>query len=210
MATSRAELERRLTVGAYLEMERAAEDRHEFIDGIIYEMAGESPAHADISTNLIASLHNQLLNSPCRVRAKDTKILTGLVSPKRTKGMFSYPDIVIICDEPQYHDHRRDILLNPSVIIEVLSEGTELFDRSEKFKRYRDWLPSLTDYILVSQSAPLIEHFTRKEGPIWELHPVSGLDSEVGIPSLNCSLKLSDVYFRVEFPPTEAETEDEE
>lgn len=205
MVRSRADLERRLSVEAYLEMEREAEERHEFIDGIIYEMAGESPAHADISTNLIAGLHNQLLDSPCRVRSKDTKVLTGLVSPKRSKGMFSYPDIVIICGEPQYHDQRRDILLNPSVIIEVLSDTTELFDRGKKFERYRDWLPSLTDYLLVSQTAPLVEHFTRKEGDIWELHPVSGFEGVVEIKSLNCSLKLSDIYRRIEFPPDDEE-----
>jgi Uma2 family endonuclease len=173
-------------------------------------MVGESHAHADISTNLIAGLHNQLLDSPCRVRSKDTKVLTGLVSPKRSKGMFSYPDIVIICGEPQYHDQKRDILLNPSVIIEVLSDTTELFDRGKKFERYRDWLPSLTDYILVSQTAPLVEHFTRKEGDVWEFHPVSGLDSVLELPTLNCSLKLSEIYFRVEFPATEPETDDGE
>ncbi len=198
------------TVEKYLEFERASEERHEFLDGVLFEKGSESPEHSDISTNLVVAIGNQLRETSGRVRGKGTLVQVGPVSPNRTTGMFAYPDIVIICGEPQYHDQRRDILLNPSVIIEVLSEGTELFDRSEKFKRYRDWLPSLTDYILVSQTAPLVEHFTRKKGPIWELHPVSGLDSEVGIPSLNCSLKLSDVYFRIEFPPTETETEDEE
>ena len=99
----------------------------------------------------------------------------------RTKGMFSYPDLVVICGEALYHDDRRDIVLNPAVIIEVLSEATELFDRGEKFRRYQLWNPTLTDYILVSQFAPIIEHFARQADGSWSLHIFEGLEERVTI-----------------------------
>ena len=127
-------------------------------------MAGESGEHADICTNLAISIGSQLRNTPCRARVKDTKVHSGPAPrrPRTTKGFFSYPDLVVICGDPQYHDEHQDVALNPVVIIEVLSESTESFDRGEKFQRYQLWNPTLSDYILVSQTAPIIEHFARK------------------------------------------------
>jgi len=105
--------------------------------------------------------------------------------------MFSYPDVVVVCGEPRFHDHYRDILLNPVVLIEVVSPTTEAFDRGDKFFRYRTWLPSLTDYILVAQATPLLDHFHRQSHGHWELSSASGLASSLSINSIACTLRLA-------------------
>jgi Uma2 family endonuclease len=209
MALARTQLF--FTVEEYLALERASEERYEYLDGQIYAMAGESGAHADICTNLVSILHPQLRDAPCRVRSKDTKVRSG-PDPKRgrtTKGLFSYPDIVVICGEPQYHDEHRDVILNPAVIIEVLSESTEAFDRGEKFLRYQLWNPTLTDYLLVSQSSPLIEHYVRQIDGGWSYYVYQGLEQSLSIKSIDCTLRSSEVYDRVVFPEEPAEMLDE-
>ncbi|HEX4945655.1 MAG TPA: Uma2 family endonuclease [Blastocatellia bacterium] len=202
------------TVEEYLAFEREAEERHEYIDGVIYAMAGESPEQVDIATNLIGELRTLLRDTPCRVRAKDAKVLSGsplLAQLRRSrKGLFSYPDVIVVCGEPQYLDTQRDVLLNPQVIIEILSESTEAKDRGAKFIRYRQHLPSLTDYILVSQHAPLIEHFIRQTDGDWLSRTVQGLEASLTIASLGCTISLAEIYRLVNFPPEEAELPDEE
>ena len=190
------------TVEEYLQMERASEVRHEYLDGEIFEMAGETIAHGDISTNLTRIISTQLLGTPCRTLSKDTKIQSGwLPRPRRMmKGLFSYPDVVIVCGTPRTHEEYKDILLNPTVIIEVLSESSELFDRTEKFRRYCTHLETLTDYMLVAQNEPLIDSYHKTEAGRWEWSSVEGLESELSINSINCRLPLADVYDRVEFP----------
>ncbi len=199
------------TVDNYLAIERQAEDRHEYIDGYIYLMAGESGAHADISTNLVRIVSTQLLDTSCRARSKDTKVYSG-PDPRqgrRTKGMFSYPDLVVICGEPQYHDEHQDIVLNPAAIIEVLSESTEAFNRGEKFHRYQLWNPTLTDYILVSQSAPVVEHYVRQADGSWSYSIYQGLEQSFSIASINCMLRLREVYDRIVFPEKTTDTSPE-
>lgn len=199
------------TVEEYLEMERASEVRHEYLDGEIFEMSGESLSHGRISTNLVAELRRQLRGKPCDVLSKDMKVRSGwLPSPRRTmKGLFSYPDVVVVCGQPQFHDEYQDILTNPNVIIEVLSDATEKFDRGEKFRRYREQLPTLTHYVLVSQAGPYIDHFTRREGGVWVLVPVEGLEGTLRLDSIDCVLPLAEVYDRVEFPLEVEELADE-
>src|ERR1700738_4659533 len=133
------------TVDEYLAIERFTEERHEFLDGEIHDMAGESLEHGDICTNFTVTLGNQLKGSPCRALSKDMKVRSGPTPkwPKSTKGLYSYPDIVIVCDEPIFHDKHEDVLLNPTVLIEVLSPTTEHFDRGEKMERYQTWNPTL-------------------------------------------------------------------
>ena len=194
---------RQLTVEEYLEAERESPERHEFIDGQIYLMAGESGKHGDISVNITSEIRFQLKGKDCRARAKDTKIKSGGYSQKKansTKGMFSYPDLVVICGEPEYHDKFKDIVLNPQVIIEVLSDSTEVFDRSAKFTRYRMFNQTLTDYVLVSQDKPMVEHFIREDDNSWKLNIYFGLDKTLEIESIECRLKLSEIYDRIEFP----------
>jgi Uma2 family endonuclease len=177
-------------------------------------MAGESPAHGDISTNIIIALGSQLRDRPCRIRTKDTKVFSGstLLAQlrKSRKGLFSYPDIVVVCEEPRYLDQHRDVLVNPQVLIEVLSDSTEAFDRGEKFIRYRRALPSLTDYILVWQEIPLIEHFIRQTDGNWLARLIDGIESNLAIASLNCTLPLSEIYRLVDFPLEDTEPLEEE
>jgi len=194
-------------VAEYLALERAAEERHEYLDGRIYAMAGESEQHGIICVNLVSELHSKLRGSACQVFTKDMKVRSGPVphSGQMTKGLFSYPDVLIVCGDRKYNDQHRDVLLNPTVIIEVLSPTTEAFDRGQKFFRYRTWLESLTDYLLVSQTDPLIDHYARRPDEGWLLSTVSGIDGVLNISSVDCTLRLSDIYERVVFPaePTE-------
>lgn len=183
----------------YLEAERKADERSEFIDGEIYAMAGESGRHGDISANFLALIVAKLRGTDCRARTKDTKIKSGALQTRFGKGMISYPDIVVICGEPEYHDKHKDIVLNPAVIIEVLSDATEEFDRGVKFMRYRNFNDTLTDYILVSQDEPHIEHYIRQKNGDWLLKEYYGLDAAFQIDSINCSLDLAEVYERVDF-----------
>ncbi len=183
----------------YLEIERQAEERHEFIDGEIYAMAGESGRHGDISANIVASIVSQLRGSKCRARTKDTKIRSGAMKETFGKGMISYPDLVIICGEPEYHDKHRDIVLNPVVIVEVLSESTAEFDRGEKFLRYRNFNPTLTDYVLIWQDEPRVEHYNRQENGGWLLMEYFGLEKSFEISRIECRLILSEIYDRIEF-----------
>jgi len=187
------------TLEHFLEFEREAEMRHEFIDGEIYAMAGESGAHADISMNLAGILQSQLRGTNCRARTKDTKVRSGALKEQFGKGMISYPDLVVICGEPEYHDKHQDIILNPQVVLEVLSESTAEFDRGEKFMRYRNFNPTLTDYILVWQDEPHIEYYNRQTGGGWLLQEYYGLDKSFRIDSIDCSLNLTDIYDRIEF-----------
>ncbi|MGH9938563.1 MAG: Uma2 family endonuclease [Blastocatellia bacterium] len=202
----------RYTEDQYLAMERESEERHEYLDGQIYAMAGESPQHGDICTNLTGELRNQLKGTPCRLWTKDSKVRSGPLPKRRhsTKGLCSYPDAVILCGEPQFLDEYQDVLINPRVIIEVLSPSTEDFDSDEKFRRYRTFNPSLTDYLVVAQDRPLIEHFARQENGQWVIAAsVTELSGSVHIASVNCTLQLAEVYDRVKFPEEEEELDDE-
>ena len=190
-----------LTEEEYLKLERAALERHQYIDGELFAMAGETGEHGDISMNSAVSLANQLGDGPCRVRDKDTKVRSGPMprSPNRPGGLYSYPDIVVICDEPQYLDEYRDVILNPKVIVEILSKTTEAFDRGAKFTRYQRYNPTLTDYVLISQDEPRIEHFHREKNGAWTYQSHEGLKAVVKLPSIKCLLKAKDVYRRVKF-----------
>jgi Uma2 family endonuclease len=190
------------TLEEYLEFERNSEIRHEFFDGEIRQMAGESGEHADISTNLIRHISNSIYGKNCRVRAKDTKVRSGFIPPKSPikKGMISYPDLVVICGEPEYHDKHKDIVLNPKVIIEVLSDSTAVFDRTDKFHRYQICNPTLTDYILVSQDKCLVEHFVKQSDNTWKYFYFNNLQTEFNIEAIDCRLNLQDIYYLIKFP----------
>lgn len=194
------------TESEYLEIERESEERHEYLDGLIYLMAGESPEHGVICTNLVGQLYNQLRDKPCRLLSKDTKVRSG-PAPKvkhSTKGLYSYPDLLVVCGEMQFHDKYRDVLLNPKLIIEVLSPTTEAFDRGDKFRRYRTYLESLTDYVVVAQNIPLVEHFALRPNGRWEIAAsVMDLSESVTLESIGCVLRLNEIYDRIVFPEPE-------
>ncbi len=195
------------TAEEYLALERQAVERHVYIDGHIRAMAGESLAHGQISTNLVREVSLALKGTPCQSVSKDMKVRSGPEPKPKTKmpkDFFSYPDIVILCGEPSFHDKFRDVLLTPKVIIEVLSDSTEAFDRGEKFIRYRTNNHTLTDYILVAQHKPYIEHFTRQNDNTWLMSPHDESEQSFCIASIDCHPRLTEIYDRVVFP-TEAD-----
>lgn len=203
MGLAQLKVEPIFTEEEYLDFERAAEERHEYLDGTIYAMPGESPDHGRVSVNLVRIISFHLLGKPCEVFTKDMKVRSGPLpkSPFSTKGLFSYPDLVIVCGSLKFLDEYQDVLINPTLIIEVLSESTQHFDRVAKFQRYQKYLPQLRDYVLVSQTEPLIEHYHRDSASaVWQYVSVSKPTGAVRLPSIKCRLRLAEVYDRVVFP----------
>lgn len=196
------------TVEEYLELDRGSEERWQYLDGEVWMMAGESVRHGDICVNLIREISYQLKGKDCRVLAKDAKTKSGGFTARKTgsmKGLFSYPDLVVICGEPRHHDKKQDVVVNPKVVVEVLSGSTEVFDRNQKFMRCRMFNPTLTDYILISQDKPQVEHFIKQDDNNWKLYTYFRLDEQLEIESVGCRIELSEIYDRVEFTRKELE-----
>ena len=181
--------DKRYTAEEYLELERQAEYKSEFVDGEIIPFARVNQDHCLISTGSIAELGQQLRGTPNYIFASQMRL--------EVAQCYVYPDILVVCGETRFADHRRDILLNPTLIIEILSPATEGFDRGEKFRRYRT-LDSLQTYALISQHRPLVEVFER-QGERWVLTKYAGLDSSLPLPSIGCELQLAEVYDKVDF-----------
>lgn len=185
------------TVKDYLAYERASSQRHEYLNGKIYAMAGASANHNLIVGNAYASLHAQLRKHPCVVYPSDMRVKIS-----RT-GLYTYPDIGVLCGEPQFEDEHRDTLLNPLVLVEVLSPSTETDDRGKKFQHYRT-LTSLQEYLLIAQDGYRIEHYTRQADDRWLLSDVSRVDAVLTLTAIQCSLTVADVYEKVTFEPEQA------
>lgn len=181
---------RRYTVEEYIEFESAAEDKHEFFGGEIFAMVGASYAHASIAGNIAAALHAQLRHRPCRVTGSDTRVKVSAT------GLYTYPDVVIVCGEPQL-ERPGETLLNPSVLIEVLSDSTEKKDRGWKFEQYRQ-IASLSDYLLAAQDTPRVEHFARASDGDWVYRCETQPNAKVLIASIGCALMLQEVYEKVQ------------
>lgn len=181
-----------VTPEEYLERERATEEKHEYFQGEVFAMVGASFAHVTIVSNVNASLHSQLKGKSCQAFATDLR-----VNVSRT-GLYTYPDAGVVCGEPEFGDKHRDTLLNPKILIEVLSPSTEAYDRGKKSAHYRT-IESLTEYLLVAQDQLRIEQYIRQPSGDWLLHEVSGLDGSIRLPSIECELKLAEVYDRIEF-----------
>jgi Uma2 family endonuclease len=171
----------------YLAIERRAEYKSEYVDGVMYAMAGGSERHNLIAGNLITELNIQLRKAPCRVYPSDLKV--RVPNSKR----FFYPDVSVVCGETQFADDERDVVLNTILIVEVLSESTAAFDRGKKFQSYQQ-IESLQEYLLVSQDEHLAEHYLRQENGHWLYTKVSDLEEAVILPTLKCRLALSDIY----------------
>jgi Uma2 family endonuclease len=180
-----------LTPGEYLEIERKAEIRSEFIAGRIYAMAGASRRHNLIAGNMLAALKTQLRGKPCESYMADMRVK---VSPT---GLYTYPDVIVVCGQPQFEDAFVDTLLNPTLLVEVLSETTEAYDRGEKFPQYRN-LDSLREYVLVSQNKLRVENYLR-DGERWVLSEVHVLGESVSLASIGCEIALATIYEGVDF-----------
>lgn len=182
----------RMTEGEYLEFERADEIRHEFLDGDIFAMTGASEAHNLIAGNFFAILHLQMRGRSCKLYFADMRVKVPL------SRLYTYPDITAVCGEAKFGDGYLDTLLNPVLIVEVLSPSTERYDRGKKFQFYRD-LPSLQEYVLVAQDSPRIERYVRQADDVWQLTDVKGFEAHLELVSIGCTVALADVYEQVTF-----------
>ena len=180
-----------LSLEEYLEGERVSEIKHEYFRGEIFALAGASATHNQIAVNLVMNLGLQLRNRECRVYASDMRI-----KYPRT-GLYTYPDIAALCGPPCFDDDHDDTLLNPMVIMEVLSPSTEQYDRGKKFQHYRT-LDSLCEYLLIAQDSQHIEHYVRQENARWLLSEFDGLEAIIELPAIACRLTLAEVYEKVD------------
>jgi Uma2 family endonuclease len=181
-----------LTANDYLAWERQQETRHEYLEGQIFAMTGASRAHNMLCANILASLHGQLRGKPCEIYVNDMRVKVS------ETGMYTYPDLVAACGEPRFEDQAVDTLLNPVLIIEVLSDSTERYDRGAKFTHYRS-VVSLKEYLLVSQNEPRVEHYVRQPGNHWLLTEYQEMQDRIDLNSLASCLSLAEVYERI-FP----------
>lgn len=185
--------EQRLAALDYLVGERAGDQRHEYYDGRVVALAGGSEAHSLISVNIAASLHGQLRRTTCAVHASDMRVAIA------TANTYTYPDVTIVCGEPLFTDDQRDTLVNPTVIIEVLSPSTQKRDRGYKSQKYR-MIASLQEYIIVEQQTCYVEQYVCKAEFQWLLNIANRMDHSIDLSSIGCTLSLTDVYERVVFP----------
>lgn len=157
-------------------------------------MAGGSAQHNTIMVNVTSGLHQSFRGKGCRVYASDMRVKIS------STGLYAYPDVAALCEEPQYADERQDVLVNPSVLVEILSPTTEAYDRGDKFAHYQR-LESLREYVLIAQDRRRVEHYVRLSNASWELHVLEAEESSLTFAALPASLSLTDIYMNVTFPP---------
>ncbi len=188
---------RSFTPQEYLELECKADYKSQYVAGEIFSMAGAQSAHVIIGVNLLGELRNRLRSRKCHVFSNDMRVRA------ESSDLYTYPDASVLCGKPEFDfSSKPESLLNPQVIFEVLSPSTELFDRGDKFARYRK-LDSLTDYVLVASEAMRVEHYVRQDGGAWILTVYDQPEQHVPLRSLDCDLQLAEIYYQVTFSEDE-------
>ncbi|AMV34429.1 hypothetical protein VN12_20055 [Pirellula sp. SH-Sr6A] len=182
-----------ITPDEYLHRERQAEFRSEYFRGEMFAMVGASANHNLIVSNGIQSLGLQLKRKPCRVFPSDLKLRVAAT------GLYTYPDLSVVCGDPQLDSDGGDVLLNPIILVEVLSDSTEAYDRGKKFEHYRT-IPGLQHYVLIAQDRYAIDCFTRRDDATWSLASCSTLEGKIELEAIGCQLLAADVYDKVVFP----------
>ena len=185
-----------LTEQEYLRIERAAEFRSEFYRGEMFAMAGASLQHTRIKGNCETGLRTRFRGGPCEAMSGDLRVK---VAPS---GLYTYPDVVVFCGQPELLDRHMDTLLNPKLIVEVLSESTQDYDRGKKFEFYQT-IASLEEYVLIAQDRPRCETYFRQPGGHWRYTPCESLDAELFLESVGVHIPLAELYMDVEFPAPE-------
>ncbi|MDT4956069.1 MAG: hypothetical protein QOJ02_4207 [Acidobacteriota bacterium] len=175
----------------YLALERQAEYKSEYFNGEIFAMTGASRKHNLVAGNVFASLHGQLKKRPCEIYPSDMRVKVSMT------GLYTYPDVVIACGEPTFDDKQKDTLLNPTVLVEVLSKSTASYDRGEKFEHYRK-LDSLAEYLVIAQNKYHVEHYVRQPDNRWLLSETDDMQTTIHLSSIECDLALADIYDKVE------------
>lgn len=182
---------RKPTPEEYLERERRAACKSEYRDGEIRAMTGASVPHNRLNANLVRELGSALKNRPCDVFSQDLKTRT-------TPTKYAYPDVVVVCGEPEFLDEHEDVITNPTVIFEILSPSTESFDRGQKFADYQT-SDSLQEYVLVAQDQIGVERFTRQESGLWLYQRLSRREDSLTLESVGVTIPLDDIYYRLSF-----------
>jgi len=182
-----------ITEEEYLRLEEESPVKHEYYNGRTYAMAGATPAHCLISSNIVGSLFSRLRGRTCRGVGSDQRVKVEVT------GLRIYPDALIVCPPERYDEHDPNSLLNPQVIIEVLSPSTERYDRTDKFDHYRQ-IPSLTDYLLIAQDRVRVEHYQRSAGDLWTVRSYNQREQSVSLSDLSLELPLEEIYDRMELP----------
>ena len=183
-----------VTPEEYLRRERLAESKSEYLNGEIFAMTGASRQHNRITINISSSLNLQLKGRPCETYALDMRVKV------RASGLYTYPDVAVVCGDPQFEDEYVDTLLNPTLLVEVLSPSTERYDRIAKTSYYRT-IDSLAEHLLVAQDEIRLEQYVKSANRQWLLSEYRELDEFVELTSIGCELRLSDVYDRITFEP---------
>ena len=183
----------------YLAIDREAEVRSEYFDGEMFLMTGASPAHNLIAVNTATALNNALRDRPCRVFVADMRVRIA------NTPRYLYPDVSVVCGDLQLEGDREDILVNPGLVVEVLSPSTENYDRVRKFDAYRQ-APTLQEYLLIAQDQPRVQLYRRQDNGTWLFIEMRDFESHLDLASVDCQLPLSEIYRKVEFPkPPESE-----
>ena len=182
-----------LTPEQYLAIEREAEYKSEYFQGEMLAMALSDWVHNQLVVNLVAGFHNQFRSRPCDVYPSQMRVLV------RATGLYTYPDVVVVCGERQFVDERRDILLNPSLLVEVLSPSTEAYDRGRKFQQYRS-IESLVEYLLVASDRVRADLYTRQPDGRWLLTSADRLEDSLDLQSAGFRLALAELYEKVDLP----------
>ncbi len=181
----------KFTPNEYLAFERNSDSKNEFLDGEIFAMGGASPNHVLIVTNVVSELRSQLKSRPCTVYSTDLRVR---VSPA---GLYTYPDVIVVCDKAEFSDEQKDTLINPTLIVEVLSDSTKDYDRGGKFEQYRE-IDTFKEYILIAQQKPHVEHFIKQLDGRWIMAETKKLADEIELVSIGCELALTEIYDKVE------------
>lgn len=182
----------KFTPEEYLNFERKSEERREYFDGEIFAMSGAKRNHNKVVGNLSGLIWQNLKSRNCEFYPTDMCVFVP------STGLYTYPDLVVVCGEPQFQDDIFDTLLNPVLLIEVLSDSTESYDRGRKFQHYRS-IESLREYILVSQTEARVEKYVRQGDGFRLLSEAVGLDSEIEFSSIECLIPLSEIYDKIDF-----------
>jgi Uma2 family endonuclease len=187
---------KRITPQEYLIRERQASTKSEFYQGEVFAMGGGSANHSLIAANFVGEVRNALKDKPCAVFNSDLRVQV------QSTGLYTYPDATIVCGDLEFDDDHRDTLLNPTVIVEVLSDSTEKYDRGKKSNHYRQ-ITSLKELILIAQDRPHVERFTRQPNGDWLFHEQKDPEADFELKSLGISVAISELYRGVKFDPIE-------
>ncbi len=185
------------SVEEYAELEKSSEERLEYFDGNVWSMAGASPTHEEIVINIATELKNKLRGKNCRVFGSNLRVKVPVYKPYR------YPDVTALCEQPIFEDfYGLEVLVNPALIVEVLSPSTEAFDVGDKFTYYKS-IDSFTEYLLISQIRPHVVLYTKRDEKVWLHQEYNSLDEIVYLSSLDCEISVAEIYSGIEFPETE-------